>query len=109
MNAAANVFVQEQIKQAHAQMYEEIERQVALRTHAEAVERSSQREPPLSQNRNPNYNPPSEQMMELSQWELSQSSHQKEVLNNLIGLKNKMRSNGEVLANLIGNASDMDE
>ena len=108
MNAAANVFVQEQIKQAHAQMYEEIERQVALRTHAEAVDRSSQREPPLSQNRNPDYNPPSEQM-EISQWELSQSTNQKNILNNLIGLKNKMRSNGEVLANLIGNASDMDE
>ena len=75
MNAAANEFVQEQIKQAHAQMYEEIERQVAMRSHAEA-DRGSHREPPVSQNRNPDYNPPSEQM-EISQWELSQSTNQK--------------------------------
>ena len=48
MNAAANEFVQEQIKLAHAQMYAEIERQVAMRINAEGSERDSQQEPPLS-------------------------------------------------------------
>ena len=91
-------------------MYKEIERQVAIRTGAD--ERASNRDPPLSQNRNPDYNPPTEQM-ELSQWELSQDTNQNPALQALVNLRNQIngqrQTNGEVLANLIGNASDMDE
>ena len=49
-------------------MYQEIERQVASRVGA-GKERLSQ-DPPLSQNRNPDFEMPSDQM-ELSEWEQS--------------------------------------
>ena len=49
-------------------MYQEIERQVASRVNA-SKERLSQN-PPLSQNRNPDFEMPSDQM-ELSEWEQS--------------------------------------
>jgi septal ring factor EnvC (AmiA/AmiB activator) len=51
MKAQAQQFVNEQIQQAHAQMYQEIERQVAARVNA------NRQDPPLSQNRNPDYEP----------------------------------------------------
>ena len=54
LNAKAQEFVTEQIKLAHAQMMEEIERRVAQRTGAESKQIFFQ-DPPLSQNRNPDY------------------------------------------------------
>jgi hypothetical protein len=47
-------------------MYQEIERQVASRVNA-SKEHLSQ-DPPLSQNRNPDFEMPSDQM-EISEWE----------------------------------------
>ena len=66
VNAKAQEFVNEQIQQAHALMYQEIERQVASRVNA-SKEHLSQ-DPPLSQNRNPDFEMPSDQM-EISEWE----------------------------------------
>ena len=56
MNAKAQQFVTEQIELAYAQMRQEIERQVAARTGAEIVAE----DPPLSQNRNPDFGQESE-------------------------------------------------
>ncbi len=107
MNDQANAFVQEQIKLAHAQMYQEIERQVALRVPADMSQRISEDNPPLSQNRNPDHNA-SELMMEISQWEASQETSKQRIMNDIMKLKDKVMSNGDMLANLIGNASDME-
>ena len=61
-------------------MYQEIERQVAQRTGAgDEIEVDEEPDPPLSQNRNPDYNPPSSQI-EISNWEMSQDRGQ-QVLN----------------------------
>ena len=68
INAKAQEFVNEQIQQAHALMYQEIERQVAQKVSASKGH--IQVDPPLSQNRNPDFEPESEQM-ELSNWEMS--------------------------------------
>ena len=51
MNEQANTFVQEQIKVAHSQIYEEIVRQVAMRTGGSQPVQAEE-EMPLSQNRN---------------------------------------------------------
>ncbi len=105
INAKAQEFVNEQIKQAHALMYEEIERQVAQRVSADKVQLSQ--DPPLCQNRNPAYEEPSEPM-ELSNWEMSQAPSGKGVLGELQNLTKRMLGRHDELANLIGNASDME-
>jgi hypothetical protein len=86
-------------------MYQEIERQVASRVGA-GKERLSQ-DPPLSQNRNPDFEMPSDQM-ELSEWEQSYQPLENGVLNELKKLTERMSSKKDGLANLIGNASDME-
>jgi hypothetical protein len=56
------------MQQAHALMYQEIERQVSSRVNASKS--LLRQNPPLSQNRNPDFEMPSDQM-ELSEWEQS--------------------------------------
>ena len=56
IGAQAQAFVAEQIRIAHGQMHEEIERRLASKTVTDG------QDPPLSQNRNPDYNPLSEPM-----------------------------------------------
>ena len=82
-------------------MFEEIERQVAARVN------SNRQDPPLSQNRNPDYELPSEQM-ELSNWEQSQEPGGTALIGQLRDLTQRMRGGNDELANLIGNASDME-
>ena len=88
-------------------MYQEIERQVALRTGADPQRQFGQQEPPMSQNQAMKADA---EAMELS-WD-----HARQSLN---GIKQRMNpkyaqrepivlSNGELLANLIGNESDME-
>jgi hypothetical protein len=47
-------------------------------------------------------------MMEISQWEASQETSKQRIRNDIMKLKDKVMSNGDMLANLIGNASDME-
>ncbi len=47
-------------------------------------------------------------MMEISQWEASQETSKQRIRNDIMKLKEKVMSNGDMLANLIGNASDME-
>ena len=104
MNARAQEFVNEEIKKAHVMMYQEIERQVAMRT-AEQQDLMSQN-PPLSQNRNPDYMSQS-QMNELSQYEMSQQLERK-IIADMRQMNVEMKNQNDALANLIGNASDSD-
>ena len=48
-------------------------------------------------------------MMEISQWEASQETSKQRIRNDIMRLKDKVMSNGEMLANLIGNGSEMDD
>ena len=48
-------------------------------------------------------------MMEISQWEASQETSKQRIRNDIMRLKDKVMSNGDMLANLIGNASEMDD
>jgi len=82
-------------------MYEEIERQVSARVNA------NRQDPPLSQNRNPDFELPSEQM-ELSNWEQSQEPAGNGLIGSLRNLTQRMRGGNDELANLIGNTSDME-
>ena len=86
-------------------MYQEIERQVASRVNSSKVVLSQN--PPLSQNRNPEFELASEQM-ELSDWEQSYKPLENGVLSELKKLTSKMSGRKDELANLIGNASDME-
>ena len=66
-------------------------------------------EPPLSQNRNPDFGQESEPM-EMSQWIASQQSQMQALNNNrLAAVSKKMQFGDEALANLIGNQSDMSD
>ena len=67
-----------------------------------------QQQPPLSQNRNPHYDAASE-MMELSNWEASNEPNARSsIIDDIQKLRDKVRNGNDVLANLIGNASDME-
>ena len=66
-------------------------------------------DPPLSQNRNPEFGQESEPM-EMSQWLASQQSQMQALNNNrLAALKQKAQFGDDALANLIGNQSDMSD
>ena len=66
-------------------------------------------EPPLSQNRNPDFGQESEPM-EMSQWLASQQSQMQALnTNRLAALSKKSQFGDEALANLIGNQSDMSD
>ena len=113
----ANAFVQEQIKLAHTQMYAEIERRVAEhtgQTQLHMQQTNTNQDPPLSQNRS--------QMQAQERSEISYEL-QSDKFSALKELNNRIRnskiagpaldptmpqvlSNGEILAGLIGNASE---
>ncbi len=61
----------------------------------------------MSQNRNPEFELPSEQM-ELSEWEQSYQPLKNGVLDELKKLTERMNDSKDHLANLIGNSSDME-
>ena len=66
-------------------------------------------EPPLSQNRNPDFGQESEPM-EMSQWLASQQSQMQALNNNRLAvLRQKVQVGDDALANLIGNQSDMSD
>ena len=72
---------------------------MAARTGAEIVAEN----PPLSQNRNPEFGQESEPM-EMSQWLASQQSQMQALNNNrLAALRQKVQGGNDELANLIGN------
>ena len=113
MNDEANAFVQQQISQAHTQMYEEIERQVALRS-AE-IPFSQTQEVPMSQNRSQQFaiesrndrsmaseSPLMQSVSELQRMIVQQRQERPIVYPQVL-------SNGEILANLVGNESDMEQ
>ena len=110
MNEEANNFVQQQIQAAHTQMYAEIERQVAERTEANLQSQFQQMEIPMSQNRSQQFN--NDRSMASS----SHLSKNVDQLREMILEERRNRpitypqvlSNGEILANLIQNESEME-
>ena len=71
------------------------------------AERISDENLPMDQTQVPDDNV-SDLMMEISQWEASQEASKQRIMNDIMKLQEKVVSNGNVLTNLIGNASDMD-
>jgi len=110
MAGQANSFVEQRYKLKEQQLFNDFERQVEERVSA-VLEQRSQKNPPLSQNRNQNMQMNSQH--EFSQWELSQQENSQQMLAQMSSLKMQLRptqSPAEVLANLIGNeSSDMEQ
>ena len=115
MNDEANAFVQQQISQAHTQMYAEIERQVAERTDANLQSQFQAMEIPMSQNRSQQF--AIETGNDRSMASSSKLMQDVDQLKAMIQQERRNRplqlptvlSNGEILANLIQNESDMDD